>query len=82
MCLPPAIGVVGVSRQAPTGGWIDAVSVASATLPFMLENVTGLATSVSAVIAVLISSYVLRLQLRDKQLQRDREREPRWLAAL
>lgn len=42
--------------------------------PFMFENVTGLATSVSAVIAVLISSYVLRLQLRDKQeLQRDRE---------
>jgi hypothetical protein len=41
----------------------------------MLENVTDLATSASAVIAVFISSYVLRLQLRDKQvLQRDRER--------
>lgn len=52
------------------------MSVASATLLCMLENVTDLATSASAVIAVLISSYVLRLQLRDKQeLQRERERE-------
>lgn len=42
----------------------------------MLENVTDLATSVSAVIAVLISSYVLRLQLRDKQdLHHNRERD-------
>jgi hypothetical protein len=55
---------------------MTAVSVPPATLPVMLETLTDLATSASAVVAVLISSYVLRLQLRDKQeLQRDRERE-------
>lgn len=42
----------------------------------MLENVTDIATSASAVVAVLVSLYVLRLQLQDKQeLKRDRDRE-------
>lgn len=42
----------------------------------MLENVTDLATAASAVAAVLISSYVLRLQLRDRQdARRVHERE-------
>lgn len=42
----------------------------------MLEHLTNLATSVSAVAAVLISLYVLRLQLRDRQdVRRDQDRE-------
>lgn len=42
----------------------------------MLETVIELTTTVSAVIAVGISSYVLRLQLRDRQeVRNERERE-------